>query len=367
MLKRVFFLGLVILFFCIKGMAQSEATRVLNTAEDDFEQGKLSGIEAELEQGKGKYFKKGGFSKEELIRAHRLLTLVHLYNDDEPGAEESFINLLKADPEHPPVASDPAEFHFLHEKFNTAPIFRVGFKVGVNSTQNNVLTTFAQNNTSTPLSEKSYAPGIGFNLEATFEYPLPVKNLEAIGGLLYSIQSYTVEYDPLINYFTSVKESQTWFNVPVMLRYNLEFKEGSTFVPFLYGGYLFSYLLAAKIDGTRTGGQSLNISGVDILASDQRNKINQSIIAGVGLKYRMKINYAVVELRYVSGISNVVKSENRFENLQLRDELKHADDNFAQNYLSVSFGYIHSLYKPKKYSEKKFNKNVQKKLKEENE
>ena len=82
----------LLLFFCIlfcvafqaeaqfnlkKNTSSSDEVKnyslLLNQAEDDFEKGNLSRIPGNLKKG----FVKNGFSKEEVIRAHRLLTMVY--------------------------------------------------------------------------------------------------------------------------------------------------------------------------------------------------------------------------------------------------------------------------------------------------
>lgn len=360
MFKKIIFFSLL---FCAVGfsiMAQGQATRALNLAEDDFENGRLDDIPSSLEP----YFKSqktGGFSKEEKIRAHRLITLVHMYSDNEPAAEDAFVELLKADPEHPPAASDPKEFHFLHEKFNTDPIFRIGFKVGVIRTEASPFTGFGSANDNAG-SSKTYTPKIGFGLEANFEYQLPY-NLELVSGVGFSSENFEV-VDNIISTSTityTLTETQTWIKLPAMVRYNMKLSKGLT--PYVYGGYSLGYLLGSTVSGDRSEGQALTISGVDLLSDDLRNELNHSLMGGIGIKFASKTNFFVFESRYTRGITNIVNSGNRFANQNLLFGAGYVDDNFSENSISFSFGYIMSFYKPKKLSEKKYNKKLQKKLK----
>src|SRR5690606_22162750 len=88
------------------------------------------------------------FSDEERVRALKLLTLVHIFSDQEALAEQSMIRLLRADPEHilDPLV-DPAELFFLYQQFRTAPIFRIGVRGGMNATMPLVLAEYGTQNT----------------------------------------------------------------------------------------------------------------------------------------------------------------------------------------------------------------------------
>ena len=357
MLKKIIFICAFVGLVVGQGYAQSSATAVLNKAEDNFAQGNLSSIQKNLEVDKGKYFKKGGFSKEELIRAYRLLTLVHLYNDNEQKAEEAFVNLLKSDPEHPPTDADPAEFHFLHDKFNADPIFRISVKLGVVRASPAPFTGFGLAAESTGI-RKVYTPGISILGEVSFEYQLPF-NFEVIGGFAYSAETFGITEDIETGIAYTLTETQSWLKLPVMLRYNIEL--GSNFTPYVYGGYSLGYLLNAKLAGSRSGGQPLTIAET---VSDSRSSLSHAVIGGAGLKIATKTNFVILEARYASGINNIVDSKNRYINQVLIWNGGYADDNFSQNNLSISLGYIMSFYNPKRLSEKKYNKKIQKKLKE---
>lgn len=359
MLNKILLVGILIGFVGSGVMAQQSATAVLNRIEDDFEQGNLSNIQSELEQDNRKFFKKGGFSKEELIRANRLLTLVHLYNDDESKAESAFIDLLKSDPEHPPTSADPAEFHFLHEKFNTDPIFRLTARFGVVRSEAVPFTTFGTSDVG-PGTNKIYTPKIGIKAELDFEYQLPL-NFEIIAGVAYANEQFEIKDDLVSDITFSLTESQTWIKTPVMARYN--FNLNGNFTPYVYGGYSVGLLLASNFAGSRTGGQPATIAET---VTDSRNKLTHAIIGGVGVKIATKTNFIVLEARYSGGLNNITDSSNRFPNQNLLFGAGYVDDNFSQNSIGISLGYTHSLYKPKKLSEKKYKKRLQQKLKKEN-
>ena len=353
------FLSLALIFTFIWGStsAQVNCTQELNSAEDLFEEGNLLPIPGKL----NRCVSRDAFSAEEKIRAHRLLTLVYIYTDNEALAEQSLINLLKSDPEHPLDQNDPAELKYLYDKFKSTPIFRVGLKLGANQTAVNSFETFGTFNTgdsARSLDGKTYSAKVGIGLEATFEYQLPY-GLEGILGVGYATQSYTVNNQPYAdNFVVELTESQSLIKVPIMLRYKFQL---NNIHPYVYIGGTFDYLLSSSISGSRQGGQLATITSIDMLGEEIREQINQSIIGGIGVKIRSKTNFIVVEARYSQGLNNVVQSLNRYANQELVFRGGHVDDNFAVNNLSLSFGYIKSIYNPKKYSEKKLAKRTRKK------
>ncbi len=86
-------------------------------------------------------------SKEEKIRARKLLTKVYIFLDEEAKAEIAMVGLLKADPEHNlDQQLDPKELFFLMDHFRTDPIFRIAIKVGVNSSIVNSFGTYSTTN-----------------------------------------------------------------------------------------------------------------------------------------------------------------------------------------------------------------------------
>lgn len=335
----------------------TSCTQNLNSAEDLFEEGNLLDIPRLLNS----CFRKSGFSREETIRAYRLLTLVYIYTDNEALAEQSLINLFKADPEHPLDPNDPAELALLYDKFKSKPIFRVGIKAGLNWTNVNSIQTFGSFNTASTLTavQKAYSAKVGVSLEATFEYQL-TDNLEAIAGLNYSAQSYEVVNSPYAEeiFNVTLTESQTWLKIPIMARYGIQL---GSIKPYVFGGISVDYLLAASMSGRRQGGQSATIDGQDLIDDKLRSQLHQSIIGGVGLKLKSKTNFVVIEARYSQGLRNIVETSNRLVNQELVFRAGHVDDNFSINNMSISIGYIKSLYKPKKYSAKKLAKRAKKK------
>ena len=189
---------LVFIFSGVVAFSQSCSQKLVQ-AERDYEAGRLAGIPNSLSACLND---KDGLTKEEWIRAYRLFTLVHIFTDNEPAAEEALVNLLGADPEHELLEStDPAELFYLYEQFQVKPIFRIGLRLGLNSSFPSVLESFS---TSNQLENRKFYNGkeenseftdlngrvlaLGFWGELTFEKYLG-SNIEIVGGLQGRISS----------------------------------------------------------------------------------------------------------------------------------------------------------------------------------
>ncbi|MEO9851470.1 MAG: porin family protein [Reichenbachiella sp.] len=368
MMKRVtstvLFFGILIFWvnddLCAQ-QRQLNCTQKLNQAEDMFDAGNLSGIPKLLNSDKGRCFNKGGFSKEEKIRAYRLMALVHLFNDNGPEAEEAVIDLLNADPEHPLSPDDPIELKYLFDKYRSEPIFRIGGKVGVNQTFVKSIGEFGSYSNEGEVS-KEFKAGLGFQAELTFEYTI-VDNLEVLAGFGFAVSKYDLSYNNVtslgdvypdaISFAVSLTETQNQAKVPLIARYG--YPMGNT-IPYATLGLSLDYLLNSTISGSRLGTSTRQLPSLSLLDDNMRKKVNWSYFAGLGVKFKNKTDFILVEARYNMGGSNTVRSRYRYNNEKLLFDMAHVDDDKILNNLSLSFGYIKSIYKPKKYSGKKLEK-----------
>ncbi|WP_420579761.1 outer membrane beta-barrel protein [Reichenbachiella sp.] len=367
--SAVFIFG--ILFFWSKDGLQAQqrelnCTQKLNQAEDMFDAGSLSGIPELLNGKRVKCFNKGGFSKEERIRAYRLLALVHLFNDNGPEAEDAVINLLIADPEHPLSPDDPIELKYLFDKYRSEPIFRIGAKVGANQTFIRSIGEFGSYSNVNEVS-KEFKSGLGFQAELTFEYTI-VGNLEVLGGLGWAQSKYDIGYNSITsladvyptstNFVVSLTETQNQFKVPIMIRYGYPV---GNLIPYATLGLSIDYLLNSTISGSRAGTATRQLTSLSLLDNQMRKEWNWAYFAGLGVKLKSKTNFFLFELRYNMAGGNTVRTKYRYNNQKLLFDMAHVDDDKIMNNLSVSFGYILSIYKPKKYSNKKLEKKFGKK------
>ena len=323
-----------------------------------------------------------GYTREEKIRALKLITKVYIFMDNEPKSDEYMIKLLRADKEHnldPKV--DPAELYDLYRKFRSQPIFRIGLRVGVNKSYPNIINTFGTGNTG--IVSKIYngvgespneasvngGSGTGFFINAMAERYLNW-GLEVGLGLefrnsQYSVDNYITYGDSLqvngiaeIAQFavlsTMVTHQQSFFRVPLLLRYNFKYDSDNSFVPYIAAGASYDYLLDAKyLDGNRTGGteykfdSDLSLKDLDLIA-----KNNFSVFACLGLKMRVKTHFLTLEAKFNKALLNYINPNNRWSNNPLSTyDLAFVEDDFSLDMLSFSFGYTYSIYNPQKLKE----------------
>ncbi len=329
----------------------------LTQAEREYEAGRLANIPT-LIGDCFKSAKEGGFDKAESIRAHRILTLVHIFTDNEPEADKSLFNLLKEDPEHLlDERVDPAELFYLYDQFQTKPIFRLGFRLGTNTSFPNdfeKFTTSTAENTNKFYNgegEGSASRTIGFMAEATFEKYLKY-GLEAAGGFQYRFSSYAINNDfNDISLNNEVINTQSYLRLPVLLRYTYNYDQRGGIKPYVFIGGSFDYLLTAQYtDASREGGApfSLNPDNGDLTSFDQVNDFNFSLTGGIGLKLPVKTNFFTVEFRYDKSFVNYIKAENRYNNQAIVFDLGHVEDNLTLDFVSFSLGWIQSIYSPKR-------------------
>ena len=83
------------LFFTNISYSQTLCSQALSAAQISFDNGHLYGIPSGL-----KDCLDNGFTKQERIQAYKLLTITYLFIDDPISAENSYLSLLRLDPEH---------------------------------------------------------------------------------------------------------------------------------------------------------------------------------------------------------------------------------------------------------------------------
>ncbi|MCV9386554.1 hypothetical protein [Reichenbachiella ulvae] len=376
----------LLLLICLVGLAQvsfaqSNCTQKISEAEDLYEAGRLYEVTKKLNEGTC-LTSKEGFSKEEKIRAYRLLALVYLFMDNEPDAEDAVVHLLQVDPEHPDNdPNDPAELRILFSKYRSKPIFRLGGFLGMNMSSVSSLQSYGGFNqanngfdfdpTGSQVS-KEFGTAFGTQFGLTLEYMI-IKNLEIILRGQFVTNNYELEYqlisngldnDPEIEYNTgsfevSLSESQSWIKVPLLLRYNIPL---GNYVPYVTAGGSYDFLVASSMTGSRSGLGTKFVTGLDLTQYDMRNTTNWSLYGGIGLKYTVKrTNSLFIEAGYYMGGANFVDGENRYASDDFNWSIGHVDDDKVLNSIAVSVGFIHSFYNPKKYSDSKLEKLKRKK------
>lgn len=359
--------SILFLSFCLIALvevnAQSAAQckRALTQAELAFDQGRLLAIVTGDDSAQfRRCLKEGGFSKDEQIRAYKLLTKTYIFLDREKEAEENLIKLLGVDKEHNLAKDDPSELYFLYEKFKSEPIFRIGARIGVNASNPYVIQTF---NTSS--GEKKYngdglesGLGIGFWGEALIEKYFK-NGIEIAVGPQLQIANYKVESD-FGDLSYNVQNQSVMLRAPIIARYNFGYDKKdidnnrTKLIPYAFIGASFDLLIKSRyVNTSRTGGTTYTLPEDDREASlsdkDQVAKTNVSLLGGIGLKYRVQnVNFLTLEVRYNNSLFNYINPENRFKNDFVNTNIGFVEDDLTINTVGFSIGYTRSLYKPRK-------------------
>jgi len=196
---------------------------------------------------------------------------------------------------------------------------------------------------------------VGLQYGLSIEREFGLKGLEVSLGALYTGKKYALS-DVIIvddegtNAFSTMEqiEASIYLDIPLYLRYNFNLS-GSKLVPFVYAGIEANLLFSAsRTEGSRTGAQSITAAVQDLKASGERNNQSYSLIGGVGFKYKIKTNFFKFEAKYSNGQTNLVNPENRYTNQTTVFRLAHVDNNQSIDLISVNFGYVMSIYNPKK-------------------
>jgi hypothetical protein len=322
---------------------QNICTQVLKNAQKLYDEGKLSPIPSMLnpciEQG---------FTRAEKLSALRLLILTYLFQDEHDLAEQTLLVLLKEDPDYRiNEALDPAEFIYLYNSYRTLPVISIGVIGGVNQTRVSLKQEYSTDNINS--SEVSYKPGINIQFGLTADF-LIYKNLQANFSVLFSGRKYEMTSGRMFNYTNlHVKETQSWLEAPLTLKYIFGNMRMKKFLPFIQAGISGNVFLSSRGEFSRISIENDNdASGPSVKLNDLRKKFNSSAILGGGARYKIGYGYVVLDIRYHLGLGNVVNVENRYSNSELIYYYGYIDNDFKLNNVSISFGYLKSFYKPKK-------------------
>ncbi|MBS1490665.1 MAG: PorT family protein [Bacteroidetes bacterium] len=359
-MKRLYLLAVVVLFCGRYGFAQlTTCAQTLRLANSTYEQGRLHELPDLLSK-----CLENGFNKQEKVQAYKLLALAYIYLEEPEKADETMLKILETDNYFAINKDiDPAEFIALYNTFRTKPIYRLGVKFSINSTQPNV----SQFN---PVSDgqAKYAYKVGIALGVAGEVPISIpflKNRTTLSGeLFYATKSFSNQFNAQQNqttYSTSTgTETQNWISVPLMLQYRLlkkdELSTPTKWIerlnPYVSVGVSTDYLLSSStsVDQKRQNNQSIDLQTISL--SLQREKLNLSALVGAGIKSRVAQGFLVAEVRYAYGLSKVNSPSTLYANQILLNNYKMVDGVFSLNSLFFNIGYVQNFFNPKKLKRK---------------
>jgi hypothetical protein len=319
----------------------------LNTATDEFNAGRFYNIPSML-----KPCLDNGFSREQRERAYLLLTQTYLLIDDPVAAENSYMEVLRANPEfNTDPNRDPIEVVYLSKKFTADPIFSLYAQVGPSAAIARVIHDVDMATSIDPTNEKYVPrPTIHFQVGADWHF---FNRFSLSSGLRYSALSFTFEET---NKYTrdseEMIEKQNWLSIPLALKFS---DDKGRIRPYGFVGISADILLSDKgqfnIFNIEPDGISKDAESTSIDFMNKRNVFNQSFFLGGGAKLKYGLDYLFMEVRYSFGLTNVVNPKTIYSSGEINPDVLpygHIDNYFRMDNLAISIGYIKPLYKPRK-------------------
>jgi len=334
-----------------RSMAQDECELVLVQATEEFNAGHLYGISAMLKDCLDKNQR-----REWRQRAYLLLAETYLLLEDPIGAEQSYLNVLRANPEFVTDPNrDPIDLVYLSGKFTSTPIFSLFGFAGPNISPVRVIHDVRAGGEA--YTKERYGVRLGWQVGvgADFNYNDFISASAGFTLVQASFKHTTTNLFGMNRDVVQFVDQQSWATFPLSVKYS---EASGKFRRYGYAGVSFNYLVSDKgnVD-LKNRDAKVNdvdqflefpktISNVDVLQN--RERLNASFFIGGGVKYKYKLDYFFVDLRYSFGLKNVVNPANRFNSVTDGLPYPYVDDDFRLDNLALSVGYIHPLYKPRK-------------------
>jgi Outer membrane protein beta-barrel domain len=344
----LFFLGL------LSGHAiaqDKDCEQILIQADDEFKAGRFYGIPSMLKACLDR-----GFTNEQKVRAYLILTQAYLILDDPIAADDSYLKLLNADPEYVAnPARDPIDVYYLSRKFTSTPVFTPHIRIGLNTSRPRVIQEITTSGT--PLDRKEifkmgFQMGVGFDWNINNNWSLCAEGNFSSKAFKRETRGYAR------NDNQEMQERHTGFDIPLYVKYS---DDSGKIRPFGYAGFAISMLTSSNIslqfnNTTPSSNTEVGVkqtSGPDEKVLFKRNFLNHSLVFGGGAKYKIGRDFVYADLRYMAGLSNFTKSEKNYytENGAFDPSItsyQFVSDFFRLDNLSLSFGYIHPIYNPRK-------------------
>jgi opacity protein-like surface antigen len=323
-------------------LAQSNSCEEqLSAATAEFEAGRFYGIPSMLAPCIDK-----GFTREQRQRAFLLLTQAYLLLDDPIGADNSYLEVLRANPEFlADTARDQIDVVYLSKRFTADPIFSLSGRIGGNFAPVRVISSITPSGE--PGVENKYKLRIGWQAGIGVDWHLS-NRVAVTAEFNYAITSYKKDQVQFSNDLLEFTDKQNWLSIPLGVKYTIFTREQIR--PYVVGGYAFNLLFSdqgqVQISKRDRGEGSLDESSPEFSFNKYRQKINTSFFVGAGAKYKVGINFLFAEMRYNFGLTNVVTPTTTYNGPA--QKYGHVDDYFRMDNFSISVGYIKPLYKPRK-------------------
>ncbi len=333
---------------------KTDCEQTIAHATDEFNAGHFYSIPAILNECLK------SFSREQRQRAFLLLTQTYLLLDDPIGAQKSFLEILLANPEF--IADEQLhaiDIVYLSKRFTATPKFSWFVNAGSNVSPVRVI---LDNYVNKDLKEDYIIrPGYHFGLGGEYGYNDNIKIRVEIEYLHTAYRSNAINFE---NDTKDFIDRQSWVSIPLYVSYSDNIGK---YRPYGYAGYSLSWLFNDRgsitlknVNGIGDERNIVEVQSADLNFLERRNKLNQSLIFGGGVKYKIGLDFIFAELRYSAGLKNIVNPDGLYgnyiydaisgefiESFDPSGRYAHVDDYFRLNNLSISFGFLRPIYKPR--------------------
>jgi opacity protein-like surface antigen len=349
------FVAVACLLGVIVSHAQNECELTLTRATEEFNAGHLYGIPAILNDCLNKNQK-----SEWRQRAYLLLAETYLLLEDPIGAENSYLEVLRANPEYvTDPQRDPIDLVYLSRKFTATPIFAFYAMIGPNTSPMRVIHDVTIGGE--PQTQQSYKLRLGWQIGGGVDYNYN-DNITFSAGFNYvftGFQHVTTDLFGANKDIVEFLDRQTWAVVPITVKYTHPVGKVR---PYGYFGYSANFLLRdkgilnlynrdARASSSEDGAGDLASADAEtpnLSLNDHRQRLNGSFLLGGGVKYKYKLDFFFVDVRYSFGLKNIANPENRFDSYSGGLPYPYVDDDFRMDNFAISVGYIRPFYKPRK-------------------
>jgi Outer membrane protein beta-barrel domain len=347
-LTTVLFIG-----YTMATLAQSSVTeceQTLARATDEFSAGHFYGLPSIL-----KSCLEGNFTNEQRVRAYLLLTQAYLIIDDPIAAEDSYLKLLRANPEYIATPEkDPIDVVYLSQKFTTTPIFTPHLRIGANTSFARTIYDINLESDNTLVDTKQ-ARALGLQFGGGIDWNIN-DNISLCADVLFSSKSFKTNKSSIaIHDSQSALEKQRWIDIPVYLKYG---DSQGKVRPYGYVGYATNLLLKSTASLNYTNLDSKDNSVITDPADEKitykRNRLNRSLVLGGGVRYKIGKDFIFADVRYMAGLSNLTNvetnyySDGSFDLTKDATQTRWVGDYFRLDNLAISVGFVKPLYDPRK-------------------
>jgi hypothetical protein len=331
---------LLLLLSVIKLNAQTNCMNTLKEAKELYEQGLIEDIPKMLSE-----CMEYGFTRAQRIEAYKLIIMAYLFDDNQFEAEKIMDEFLKKFPEYEVMPNDPVEFTYLLESYKTSSVYSINLFLGSNFSNPRITEPFTavdQNNTkSNNKFSRGFNIGVGVSRNLVKELNINLAVFYSSHSIAKSDVTTSLDAGSTSEIQVNSKESLKKFDLPLSFTYN--FGKGNLSYFARLGG-MFSYVSNSSLNVERTVTGNTPISkNFDI--KDIRSKYYYSLLAGVGVEYKVPRGYVVLDLRYNYGLNNMSNNEDRFKNQELWSSYYYLDDNFKLDYFTINLGYYFTIYR----------------------